>query len=400
MLKVVDMADLLKRVLKGEIKLHEIQGHCPLPKAIAIRRRAVEERQGAALKNVASYSIDLPAVTGRNIDSPIGCVQVPVGVAGPLKVSGEQAKGEYPVFLATTEGALVASVNRGCAALNAAGGARARILKDGMTRAPVFKVKDVSEAVGFVGWVNGNFAKIRKEAEGESKFTKLRSITPFHIGRNVWLRFEYETGDAAGLNMVTIATQRACDWIAASQKGAKMVALSGNVCVDKKASGLNFVLGRGKSVIAEAVLTRKALKEVLKCSAEEFVDVNYRKNLLGSIMGVSRGFNAHAANIIAASFIALGQDPAHVVDGSMAVTTAEPEGDGVYVSVTIPALYVGTVGGGTRVETQRELLGAMKVKNSRELAEVVAAAVLAGEISLIGALAEGTLAGAHARLGR
>ncbi len=395
------MTDLLERVLKGEVKLHEIQEHCPVPKAIAIRRRAIEERQGAKLKHVSSYSIDLPAVTGRNIDSPIGAVQVPVGVAGPLKVKGEHANGEYPVFLATTEGALVASVNRGCTAINAAGGADAKVLKDEMTRAPVFKAKNVSEAVKFVDWVGGNFAKIRAEAEGESKFTKLKSITPFYIGRNVWLRFAYETGDAAGLNMVTIATQRACDWIAANQKGAKLVALSGNVCVDKKVSGLNFVLGRGKSVIAEAVLTRKALKGVLKCSAEEFVDVNYRKNLLGSVMGVSRGFNAHAANVIAATFIALGQDPAHVVDGSMAVTTAELEGNGdVYVSVTIPALCVGTLGGGTRVETQRELLDAMKVKSSKELAEVIAAAVLAGEISLIGALAEGTLAGAHARLGR
>ena len=392
---------MFAKILKGKIKLHEIQEHCEVPKAIALRRRAIEEWQGAKLKHVGSYSIDLPALAGRNIDSPIGAVQVPVGVAGPLKVSGDEAKGSYPIFLATTEGALVASVNRGCAAINAAGGARVKILRDGMTRAPVFKAKGIGEAVRFAEWVRENFARIKQAAEGDSRFTRLKSITPFYIGRNVWLRFEYETGDAAGLNMVTIATQKACDWMAGRQKLAKMIALSGNVCVDKKASGLNFVLGRGKSVVAEAVLPKGVVKKILKCTPEEFVDVNYRKNLLGSILADALAFNAHQANIIAAMFIALGQDAAHVVDGSMGVTTAEVEGNGdLYVSVTIPALYVGFVGGGTRVQTQRELLDAMKVNGAKGLAEVVAAAALAGEISLIGALAEGTLASAHARLGR
>jgi hydroxymethylglutaryl-CoA reductase (NADPH) len=395
------MGNLLEKVLKGEIKLHEIQEHCEQHKAIAIRRIALERMFGAKLKHVGSYTIDLPAVTGRNIDSPIGAVQVPVGVAGPVKVKGDYADGSYPIFLATTEGALVASVNRGCTAINGSGGARAKITKDEMTRAPVFKTKSIYDSVRFAEWVQQNYAEIKKHAEANSRFTRLHSITPFYIGRNVWLRFAYETGDAAGLNMVTIATQQAVDWIMANQKLAKIVALSGNVCVDKKASGLNFVLGRGKSVAAEVVIPKAVVRKVLKCKPEEFVEVNYRKNLLGSIFADALAFNAHQANIIAAAFIALGQDAAHVVDGSMGVTTAEVERNGdLYVSVTIPALYVGTVGGGTRVETQRELLDAMGVKSSKELAEVIAVAALAGEISLIGALATGTLAQAHARLGR
>ena len=398
---MVIMEEILKKVLNGEIKLHEIQEHCEQEKAIDIRRNAVEELSGVKLKHVGSYTINLPAVTGRNIDSPIGVVQVPVGVAGPVKVKGDHADGTYPIFLATTEGALVASVNRGCTAINGAGGARAKILKDEMTRAPVFKTKSITDSVQFVDWVQKNYAEIKKEAETNSRFTRLHSITPFYIGRNVWLRFAYETGDAAGLNMVTIATQRAVDWIMANQKFAKIVALSGNVCVDKKASGLNFVLGRGKSVVAEVVIPRNVVQKVLKCTPEEFVEVNYRKNMLGSILANALAFNAHQANIIAAAFIALGQDAAHVVDGSMGVTTAEVEENGdLYISVTIPALYVGTVGGGTRVETQRELLEAMKVKSSKELAEVIAVAALAGDISLIGALATGTLAQAHAKLGR
>ena len=395
------MADLLERVVKGEVKLHEIGEHCSPAEAVAIRRAALERMTGASLKHVGSHSIDVAAVTGRNIDSPIGAVQVPVGVAGPLKVSGDSAKGEYPIFLATTEGALVASVNRGCAVLNGAGGAKVKILKDEMTRAPVFKCASGADAVKFAEWVKANFAKIKAEAETTSKHAKLNSITPFHIGRNIWLRFSYETGDAAGLNMVTIATQKACDWIGAGQKHAKLVALSGNVCVDKKASGLNFILGRGKTVIAEAVVPKEVVRKILRCEPKEFADVNYRKDLLGSILANALAFNAHQANIIAAMFIALGQDAAHVVDGSMGVTTAELEENGdLYVSVTIPALYIGAVGGGTRVETQRELLNAMKVKSSKELAEVVAAAALAGDISLIGALATGTLASAHAKLGR
>ncbi|MDD5317360.1 MAG: hydroxymethylglutaryl-CoA reductase (NADPH) [Candidatus ainarchaeum sp.] len=398
------MEGLIEKVARGEIKLHEIEGRLSPDeggKAVAVRRKAVEKMTGKSLWQVGSHTIDLAAVTGRNIDSPIGAVQVPVGVAGPVKVRGGSASGEYPIFLATTEGALVASVNRGCSCINKAGGATAAIIRDEMTRAPVFKTKSIKDSMAFVSWVCEHFQAIKAEAETTTRHGKLKSIAPFYIGRNVWLRFAYETGDAAGLNMVTIATQKAADYIASRQKLAKIVALSGNVCVDKKASGLNFVLGRGKTVVAEAVIPRKVLKEVLKCSPEEFAEVNYRKNLLGSILANALSFNAHQANIIAAAFIALGQDAAHVVDGSMGVTTAELDGNGdLYVSVTIPALYVATIGGGTRIETQRELLGATGAKSSRELAEIISVAALAGEISLIGALATGTLATAHARLGR
>lgn len=398
------MEGLVDKAAKGEIKLHEIEGQLPPgegKKAVALRRKAVEKMTGKPLTHVGSHTIDVAAITGRNIDSPIGAVQVPVGIAGPVKVKGSSADGDYPLFLATTEGALVASVNRGCSCINKAGGATAAIIRDEMTRAPVFRAKSVTEAVKFVSWVNENYSKVKAEAESTTRHGKLKSITPFFIGRTVWLRFAYETGDAAGLNMVTIATQKAVDFISANTKLAKIIALSGNVCVDKKASGLNFVLGRGKTVIAEVTLPRKVMRDVLKCTPEEFAEVNYRKNLLGSILANALSFNAHQANIIAAAFIALGQDVAHVVDGSMGVMVAEIDENGdLYASVTIPALYVGAVGGGTRVETQKELLEATGVKGSKELAEVIAVAALAGEISLIGALATGTLASAHARLGR
>lgn len=393
-------SELVAKIAKGVIAFHEASDFADAKTAIAARRAAIEKTSSAPLKHVAACSIDLAAVTGRNIDSPIGAVQVPVGVAGPLSISGSHAKGEYPIFLATTEGALVASVNRGCTALNAAGGANARVFRDAMTRAPAFKARNASDALVFVSWVEKNFGKIKAEAERTTSHGRLLSITPFIAGRTVFLRFAYGTGDASGLNMVTIATDNAVRYIDAAQRLARCVALSGNMCVDKKACALNALLGRGKSVIADALLPSKIVKQVLKTTPERIVDVNYRKNLIGSALAGSHSFNAHYANVVAAAFIALGQDAAHVVDGSLGMTNAEMEGKDLYISVTLPALYVGTVGGGTRVETQAELLRATRAKTSGELAEVIASAVLAGEISLLAALAAGELASAHAKLGR
>lgn len=393
-------SELVAKIAKGKIAFHEASDFADAKTAIAARRAAVEKMSGASLKHVGACTIGLGAITNRNIDSPIGAVQVPVGVAGPLRVNGAHAKGAYPIFLATTEGALVASVNRGCSALNAAGGANARVFKDAMTRAPAFRAKDAGAALAFVSWVEKNFGKIKAEAERTTSHGRLLSITPFIAGRTAFLRFAYSTGDASGLNMVTVATDAAVKFIGASQRFAKCVALSGNMCVDKKACALNALLGRGKSVIADALLPRKVVAQVLKTTPERIVDVNYRKNLIGSALAGSHSFNAHYANVIAAAFIALGQDAAHVVDGSLGMTCAEMDGRDLYVSVTLPALYVGTVGGGTRVETQAELLAAMRVKTSSELAEVIASAVLAGETSLLAALAAGELADAHAKLGR
>jgi len=393
--------ELVKKLARGELSFHQIGENCSLEEAPEMRRKALEQMTGVKLEHVGKYSINLAAVTGKNIDNPVGAVQVPVGVAGPLKVKAEGREAEHPIFLATTEGALVASVNRGCSALNKAGGARAIVLKDEMTRAPAFRCESAGDSVKFVEWVKGNEEKIRAEAESTTKHGKLVSITPFFIGRTVWLRFSYHTGEASGLNMVTIATKKAVDFIQKSQELAKCIALSGNACIDKKTSAMNFILGRGKSVIAEATIPAVVLEEVLKCTPEEFVEVNYRKNLLGSVMAGAHGFNAHAANPAAAMLIALGQDEAHAVDASYCVTSAEANSDGsLYVSVTMPSVYVGSLGGGTRVETQKELLGATGVESARELACVLASAVLAGEISLVGALATGTLASAHAELGR
>lgn len=399
--------ELLEKVKRREVSFHEIDKILDANASIELRRTAVSELTGTQLNHISNYSIDIENVTKRNIENMIGAVQVPLGIAGPLRVNGEYAKGDYYIPLATTEGALVASADRGSSVITASGGANVRIFKDEMTRAPVFRTKDIIGAKRLVEWVNENFGRLKQKAQETTRFGELLSINAFTAGRNVFLRFSYDTKDAMGMNMVTIATDAAVDLIL-SENDAQLVALSGNMCSDKKPAAINSILGRGKTISADVFIKKEIISEKLKTTPEKMADVNYRKNLLGSALAGSIGFNAHATNIAAAMFIACGQDAAHVVEASNAITTMELTEDGLYCSVTLPSLNVGTVGGGTRIATQQECLNMLGVAgsgeppgtNSRKLAEIIAAAVLAGEISLVGALAARHLAKAHAALGR
>jgi hydroxymethylglutaryl-CoA reductase (NADPH) len=229
----------------------------------------------------------------------------------------------------------------------------------------------------------------------------------FVTGTTVHVRLEFDPKDAMGMNMVTIASERIADLIE-ERTGARLVALSGNLCTDKKPAAVNGILGRGRTVVAGVKLPDDLVSEVFKTDARTLAEVNYRKNLVGSARAGSLGFNAHAANVIAALFIACGQDAAHVVEGSGTFTTVEEQEGGVYVSVTIPALQLGTVGGGTGLGTQRECLSLLGVAgggtppgaNAARFAEIAGCAVLAGELSLLGALGAGHLARAHKSLGR
>ena len=398
---------LLEKLKTGEVGFHKIDKKPDNNAAIELRRAAVSELTGLEFSHINNYSFDIEKVTDRNIENMIGAVQVPLGVAGPLHINGEYANGEFYIPLATTEGALVASAHRGCSVITACGGANARIFDDKMTRAPVFRVNDVKEAKNLVGWVRDNFPRLKEKAEETTHFGKLLSIEPFVAGRSVYLRFAFDTKDAMGMNMVTIATDAAVDLIL-SENDAELVALSGNMCTDKKPAAINAITGKGKTVSADVVLNREIIREKLKTTPEKMAEVNYRKNLVGSARAGSLGFNAHAANIAAAIFIACGQDAAHVVEASNAMTLMELTDDGLYCSVTLPSLAVGTVGGGTGIGAQHECLSMLGAAgsgdppgaNSKKLAEIVAATVLAGEISLIGALAARHLAKAHAELGR
>ncbi len=409
MVEELSLEDLLTKVEKGELKLHELDKVLgDSNRATEVRRMFLERFTGVKLDNVGKTVIDFNTVVGRNIENTIGAAQIPIGIAGPLRVIGDYANGLYYIPLATTEGALVASVNRGAKIITEAGGARSKVINDGMTRAPVLTVPSVIDAVELVNWVNEHFNEIKSVAESTSRHAKLMSIQPFIVGNNVWLRFKFTTGDAMGMNMVTIATDRAIKYILSNFPKARLVALSGNMCVDKKANAVNFLLGRGKTVVSEAIIPKRIL-ENWGVTAEDVAEVNNRKNLLGSALAHSFGFNAHFANIIAAIFIATGQDVAQTVESSMGITWMEPLDNGdLYVSITLPSLEVGTVGGGTGLPTQRELLQMLGVygsgnppgTNALKFAEIVAAAVLAGEINLVLALARDELARAHEMLGR
>jgi hydroxymethylglutaryl-CoA reductase (NADPH) len=404
---VRDDNTLIDKISTKKLGLHQID--LPASEAIEIRRKAVEKLTGAALDALGAYAIDAESSSKRNIENMIGAVQIPVGIAGPLAVEGEYANGEFYIPLATTEGALVASVNRGCKAITSAGGALVRIFNDEMTRAPVFAVADVVEAKRVVEWVKEpeNFAKLKKATKETTKHGELVRVDPYVVADNVFLRCAFDTKDALGMNMVTIATDRLAD-IIVDELDIRLVALSGNMCVDKKPAAINLIEGRGKNVVAETSIPRSIIHDVLKTTPEGMADVHYRKNMLGSAKAGSLGFNAHAANVIAATFIATGQDPAHVVDASTAITSISVRGDELYASVSMPSLPVGTVGGGTSIKTQHECLSIMDVAgggnppgaHAKKFAEIICCAVLAGELSLIAAHAARHLARAHATLGR
>lgn len=402
-----DDSELLERLRNGELALHELEDETSPDEAADIRRRYIEEQEDVSLAETGAEHDSEEATA--NIENAVGATRVPLGIAGPLRVEGEHAEGEYRVPMATTEGALVASTNRGCSTITEAGGATVRVLKDAMTRAPVFRVPGVGAAAELADWVNENFDTMKQAAESTTDHGELVRAKPYVVGDNVYIRFAYSTGDAMGMNMATVASRAACEVIE-DETDAHLVALSGNVCSDKKPAAINAVEGRGRTVAADVVLPRSLVREKLKTTPEAVAEVNERKTLVGSARAGTLGANAHAANVLAAVYLATGQDPAQVVEGASAYTTASVRdgGDSLYFSTTLPALELGTVGGGTRLPTQNEALSLLGVAgggepagdNARELAEVVAGAVLAGELSLHSALASQHLDEAHERLGR
>ncbi len=383
--------------------------------SVAARRKGIEKSLAVNLVHTGSFTLDEKTAGSKNCENMIGAAQIPVGVAGPLRliplsgIRSGQAQ-EYYIPLATTEGALVASVNRGCKAISLSGGAMVDSYRVGATRGPVFKVANLQENRKLYEFLETHFSVLKEITEKTSHHLTLKKITSRGVGLYRYVRFVFDTQDAMGLNMVTIATDAASRYIE-DQTGATCVALSGNFCVDKKPSWQNFVNGRGTKVWAEVTLPAEVLRSVLKTDAGKAYGVWMAKCMIGSAMSGSMGFNAQFANVIAAMFIATGQDPAHVVEGSLGVTTAEVvNGSDLYVGIYLPDLMVGTVGGGTTLETQQEALHMLGVaggspdgengKHAQRLAEIVGAAVLAGEISLLSSLEEGTLAKAHQKLGR
>jgi len=401
-----DPEHLADRVTDGELRLYELDDHADAETAATARRLVVERDTGVDLSATGDYTFAAENADS-NIENMIGGAQLPVGVAGPVTVEGEAAEGDFYLPIATTEGALVASVNRGCSAISAAGGATVRVTKRGMTRAPVFRVDGISEGAEVAEWVEANEDRLAEAAEETTSHGRLQSVTPYVVGDSVFLRFSYDTGDANGMNMATIATRAAADVVEA-ETPASLVATSGNLCTDKKPAAINSIEGRGHTVTADVTIPRDVVEERFNTTPEAIEEVNTRKNLVGSAKAGSLGFNAQAANVVAGVFLATGQDEAHVVEGSNCITTVEAREDELYASVNLASLQVGTVGGGTTLATQSELLDVMGLSgggdpvgsNADALAEVIATGALAGELSLVAGLAARQLSSAHEELGR
>jgi hydroxymethylglutaryl-CoA reductase (NADPH) len=366
------------------------------------RMAFLAETVGVRAQHIGRYSFD-PAVLAGNIENFVGVAQVPIGIAGPLLVDGEHASGTFYVPLATTEGTLVASYNRGMKLAYAAGGVRATVMADVMQRAPAFGFDSAREARAFGRWVTTTFPAIKAEAEATTRVGHLQDIEQFPASRFMFLRFNYTTGDAAGQNLTGKATLRACEWIRSQYAGIRDFYLEANLATDKKSSHVNVLRTRGKRLVAEVTIPADLARRILHTTPGQMFRARQASNLGGLLAGSNSNGN-HPANAIAALFTATGQDIANVAESSAALVHTELRADGsYYYSITIPALIVATYGGGTGLPTQREcleLLGCYGPGQVRKFAEIVAATVLCGEISLGAAVVADEWVTAHERLGR
>ncbi|MGH8461726.1 MAG: hydroxymethylglutaryl-CoA reductase [Stenotrophobium sp.] len=370
---------------------------------LAAQRRAfVHEHSGTTLHHVGEYSFD-PALLPGNIENFTGVAQVPIGLAGPLRINGEHARGDFYVPMATTEGTLVASYNRGMRLLAECGGVKTTVVEAHMQRSPVFIFDDALQARTFGEWVTTHFDGIKAAAETTTRVGKLQHIGQYAIGPLRYLRFNYSTGDAAGQNMVGKATLAACEWIVRTHPDKPRFILSGNIDTDKKHSQINTLLTRGKRVVAEAVLTNEALQRIMGVSARDLFYVRQISHA-GAFMAGSANNGAHAANGLTALFIATGQDVANVAESHAATTYVQLLDNGDYYwSITLTSLIVATYGGGTGLATQREcleMLGCYGQGGANKFAEICAGTVLAGEISLSSAVLAGDWVSSHDQLGR
>ena len=372
--------------------------------AIAARQRFAEDFTGQPFKHLKHYSFDAHQLQG-NCEHFIGVAQIPVGLAGPLTVNGEHAQGDFLIPMATTEGTLVASYNRGIQLINLCGGVKCTVIGDAMQRAPVFVFADARGARDFGKWVEDNIELIRPQAESTSRIAKLQYIDTYLSNKFAYLRFNFSTGDAAGQNMVGRATFAACSWILENYTDHKVehFYLESNFATDKKASQINVMRTRGKRVVAEAVIKRDILQQRMRVTPEQLAYHGQVSNVGAFISGANNN-GAHSANGITAMFIATGQDVANVSESSAGILYSEvtPEGD-LYISITIPSLIVATHGGGTGLATQNEslaMLGCVGRGTVRKFAEIVAGVVLAGELSLGAAISSSDWVSSHEQYGR
>lgn len=380
-----------------------------LERAVVIRRAVLSR---ASEMHTLEHSLlpykdfDYASVFGACCENVVGYMPLPLGIAGPLIIDGLMT----PIPMATTEGTLVASTSRGCKVLNANGGVTTVLTQDAMTRGPVIEFPSLTSAARAKRWIDSahGASSIKSAFDSTSRFARLASLHTVLAGRTLFVRFATSTGDAMGMNMISKGVEAALGMMKEKHfPEMELLSLSGNYCIDKKPAAINWIEGRGKSVVAEAVIRGDSVRKILKCTVEDLVNLNIKKNLVGSAMaGSIGGFNAHAANILTAMYLATGQDPAQNVESSNCMTLMEAvnHGEDLLVSVSMPSVEVGTVGGGTGLPPQRSMLELLGIQgphkntpgaNAQRLARIIAAAVMAGELSLMGALCAGHLIKAH-----
>lgn len=383
-----------------------------MERGVSIRRQLIGEagKFTSELPDLPYKNYDYSKVLGSCCENVIGYLPIPVGIAGPLLIDGQL----FHVPMATTEGCLVASTNRGSRALMKCG-VTSRIVADGMTRGPVVRFPNIVRATEAMTWMQEaqNFQEMKDSFDETSRFARLIKIHIRIAGRHLFIRFVAKTGDAMGMNMLSKGTEKSLQMVQGYFPDMEILSLSGNFCTDKKPAAVNWIEGRGKSVVCEAIIPADVITSVLKTSVHALVDVNISKNMIGSaVAGSIGGFNAHAANIVTAIFIATGQDPAQNIGSSNCMTLMEPFGENgtdLYVSCTMPSIEIGTIGGGTILPAQGACLAMLGVRgahttepgeNANKLARIICATVLAGELSLMAALTAGHLVKSHLRHNR
>lgn len=382
-------------------------------RAVRVRRAVVSR---ASLTQTLESSLlpmndyDYQQIIGACCENVIGFMPIPVGVAGPLNIDGQLLH----IPMATTEGTLVASTSRGCKALNAGGGVSTVLTQDAMTRGPAIDFPSIKMAADAKVWIDSEegFQTLSSAFNSTSRFARLQHFKTALAGRTLYVRFATSTGDAMGMNMISKGTEKALEVLQHRYPEMDVLALSGNYCTDKKPAAINWIEGRGKSVVAEGIVPGHVVKSVLKTTVKELCNLNMKKNLIGSAMaGSIGGFNAHASNILTAIYLACGQDPAQNVESSMCMTLMEPinNGEDLLITCSMPSIEVGTVGGGTILSPQRAMLEMLGIAgahptspgaNAQRLARIIVAAVMAGELSLMSALAAGHLIQAHMKHNR
>ncbi|MEM9315442.1 MAG: hydroxymethylglutaryl-CoA reductase, partial [Pseudomonadota bacterium] len=375
---------------------------------VAERQRFIEETTGAKLNHTRQFSFDPEDMAG-NIESIFGVAQIPIGIAGPLLINGEYAQGEFYVPMATVEGTMLASYNRGMKVIREAGGVTTTVVGQAMQRAPCFVFRNARDARDFEQWLVNNFEKIKEVAETTTSVGKLNEIEHYCAHQFVYTRFDYSTGDAAGQNMTSRATFVACEWIRENYPALKNYLLSGNFDTEKRTSSVNLLKSRGKRVTAEITIPREVIERNLRITPEA---MHYGQGIttLASFMTNSSNNAAHPANGLAALYLATGQDIANIGESNQCTVYNRVTRTGDYeFSITLPALIVASYGGGTNLPTQREcleILGCHGKDRALKLAEIAAALVVAGELSLGAATRvdkvtrQNEWVDAHERLGR